>query len=191
MRGGSERRVVAIAPAVAQSVEINARSLQNLAQLAFVLRERLRFSEMRRQSAVDSSFDFSGVFDQPGADREIVRSRSLPLILESPVRPAAFDADGKVFPLNAELEAIRIAPAVAERVNVNGLARHQFALQSFAVVDESAGLRIMIFDRSRDGRGGVVKVLPRFAESGEVIIGVEAFVRPRGDHLEYVVDGLG
>src|SRR5262249_9124267 len=124
------------------------------------------------------------------ADREIVRSISLPLILESPVRPATFDTNGKVVPLDSELEPVRIAPAVVERVNVNGFARHQFALQRFAVSDEAAGSRVTIFDRSRDGRGGVAEVFPRSVESGEIIASVEAFVRPGGDQLEHVIDGL-
>src|SRR5262249_233041 len=122
MRGGSERRVVAIAPAIAQFVEINARLAQCFAQLAAVLRDRLRLLEMRRQGGVDSRFDFGGVINQAGGEREIVRSPSLTLILEPPVRPAASDADGKVLPLDSELEPVRIAPAIVERNNVNGLA---------------------------------------------------------------------
>ena len=46
------------------------------------------------------------------------------------------------------------------------------------VADEAAGSRIMLFDRPRNGRGGVAEVFPRFAESSEVIIRVESFVRP-------------
>src|SRR5262245_26831448 len=142
---------------------------------------------MRRQRAVYPDFDFSGVFDQACGDREIIRFPSLPLILESPVRPAAFDADGKGSTLDSELESVRIAPAVAERVNVNGLARHQFALQRFAVTDEAAGSRVMVFDSSGDGRGGVSEVWPRFAERAEVVVRAEAFVRPGGDQIKYVI----
>src|SRR5262245_6968809 len=108
---------------------------------------------MGRQRAVDPGFDFSGVIDQASGDREIVRSASLTLILESPVRPAAFNVDGISVSLDSELEAVRIAPAVAERVNVNGLARHQFALQRFRVADEAGGSPVMIFGRPSSGPG--------------------------------------
>src|SRR4030095_13539446 len=64
-------------------------------------------------------------------------------------------------------------------------------LQRFAVADEAAGSGMMVFDRSRDGRGDVSEVWPRFAERGEVIVSAEAFIRPGGDQLEYVVDRFG
>src|SRR5262249_16830316 len=109
MRSGPERRVVAIAPAVAQFVEINARLLQSFTQLAFVLWDQFRPSEMLHQSAVGSRFGFGGVFDQASGDREIVRSPFLLLILESHIRPTASDSDGISVPLDPELEPIRIA----------------------------------------------------------------------------------
>src|SRR5262245_52563292 len=190
MRDGTEGRVVAIAPAVAQFVEINARSIQSFAQPAFVLRDRLRFSEMRRQSAVDSRFNSRGVLDHAGREGEIIRFPAFSLTLEPPVGTTASDADGKSIPLDPELELVRIAPAVAEGVDVNGLARPQLAFQRFAVANEAAGPRVMAFDRSSDGRGGVEKVRPRFAEPGEVIVRIEAFVRPCGDQFEPVVDRI-
>src|SRR5262249_20887624 len=145
---------------------------------------------MRVQRAVDSRFDFGDVTNQAGGEREIVRSTSLPLVLEPPVRPAASDADGKVLPLDSELEPVRIAPAVNERVNVNGLTRHHLALQGFAVANEAGGSSGITFDRSGGRRGCVAEVLPGFAESDEIVVSIEASVRPRADQLEYVVDRI-
>ena len=52
MRGGFESRVVAIAPAVAQFIEVNARSFQGFAQLASFCGINFVISEMRSQGAV-------------------------------------------------------------------------------------------------------------------------------------------
>jgi hypothetical protein len=179
-----EGRVGAVAPAVGKPVVVDARPLENAAQRGLRLRELARAAQARGEGRVNRRAALGEVVREGAPQAEVVRDRGA-VRLERLVRAAAFDGDGVAGAADAEVEAVRPAPAVAQRVEVEAAAP-QLVSEGLEVADVAARALVVVGGGAVDALADGAEVGPAEAGRREVVVRSGALVRAVAEDFEPV-----